>query len=306
MKIFLFLGSRRGYAVLKKLIAMQANICGILCLKEDAHEEAFYPRIVELAATQNIPIFFSHEVKPSQYFEAVSSCQPDIAFAIGWRFLINSQTYRLPKHGTLVIHDSLLPKYRGFAPMNWVLINGEPETGVTLFFMVDAVDAGPIVDQLKVAIHADDTAATLDKKIITLYETIIEKNLPKLISGDYLSVPQNEAEATYTCKRIPEDGLINWHHPAEKIYQLIRATSQPFPGAFSYLNGKRITIWQAHLPTVQPLYVGVVPGRVVGKKDDTIEVLTGDGLLCIDLLQVAEEQPIAAKDFPISVKDTFK
>lgn len=267
MKVFLFLGSRRGYAALKKLISLQANICGILCLKEDAHEEAFYPRIAELAAAQNVPVFFSHEVKPSQYFEAVSSCQPDIAFAIGWRFLINSQTYQLPKHGTLVIHDSLLPKYRGFAPMNWVLINGEQETGVSLFFMVDAVDAGPIVDQLKVAIDANDTAATLDKKIIALYEAIIEKNLPKLTSGDYQSIPQNEAEATYTCKRIPDDGLINWHLSAQQIYNLIRATSQPFPGAFAYLNGKRITIWQAHLPAVQPLYVGVVPGRILGKKD---------------------------------------
>lgn len=305
MNIFLFLGSRRGYAVLKKLIALQANICGILCLIEDAHEEVFYPKITELASTHHIPIFFSDVVKPNQYAEVVAECKPDIALAVGWRFLINEKTYRLPPHGTLVIHDSLLPKYRGFAPMNWAIINGETETGVTLFLMVDAVDAGPIIDQLKVRIAKEDTAASVDKKIIELYEKIIERNLAKLARGDYQLVPQNEAEATFTCKRVPEDGLINWRLSAQQIYDLIRGTSEPFPGAFTYLHGKRITLWQAHLPPIQPVYVGVVPGRILGKKAGVIEVLTGQGVLCIDRLQVEGQVMMAAKEFAVSVKDTF-
>jgi len=306
MNIFLFLGSRRGYASLKKFIALQTKVCGILCLIEDEHEEAFYPKITELANAHHIPIFFSNDIKSSQYQEVVASCKPDIAFAIGWRFLINEKTYRLPLKGTLVLHDSLLPKYRGFAPMNWAIINGETETGVTLFLMVDAVDAGPIIDQLKVNIDEEDTAASLDKKIITLYEKIIEKNLDQLISGDYPLIPQNEVDATFTCKRTPEDGLIDWRMSAMQINNLIRGTSEPFPGAFTYLHGQRVIIWQAHVTKVQPVYVGVVPGRILGKKDRVIEVLTGQGVLCIDRLQVEGQPIVAAQEFAVSVKDTFK
>jgi len=305
VNIFLFLGSRRGYAALHKFIALRAPICGILCLVEDAHEEAFYPKVEALAALHQIPIFFSNQVKSSQYHDVVASCMPDLAFAIGWRFLINKQTYQLPRLGTLVMHDSLLPKYRGFAPMNWALINGEKETGVTLFFMVEAVDAGPIVDQLKTAISAEDTADSLDKKIIVLYEILIEKNLMRLTNGDYQALPQNEAEASFTCKRVPEDGLIDWHCSALQIHNLIRATSTPFPGAFTYLRGKQVIIWQSQLPEMSIHYIGVVPGRILGKKQDMIEVLTGQGVLLIEQLQVVGEERVSAKNFAISVKDTF-
>jgi methionyl-tRNA formyltransferase len=305
MNVFLFLGSRRGYAALKKLLRLQANICGILCLIEDAHETAVYPKIAELAAAQRIPIFFSNEIKSSQYEAVVASCKPDIALVIGWRFLINEKTYRLPPRGTFVLHDSLLPKYRGFAPMNWAIINGEKETGVTLFLMVDAVDAGPIVDQLKITIDLEDTAASVDEKIIGLYEQIIEKNLAHLASGNYTLAPQIEADASFTCKRVPEDGLIDWRCSALQIHHLIRGLSAPFPGAFTYFRGQRVIIWQAHLAAIQPLYVGVIPGRVLGKKNSAIEVLTGEGVLCVDRLQ-REGEPIQdAQEFSVSVKDTF-
>ena len=103
-------------------------------------------------------------------------CQPDIAFAIGWRFIIQQQTYTIPPKGTLIIHDSLLPKYRGFAPMNWAIINGETKTGVSLFFIDEGVDCGPIVDQLQTEITLTDTAQSVDEKIITLYEKYTTHN----------------------------------------------------------------------------------------------------------------------------------
>jgi methionyl-tRNA formyltransferase len=305
MKIFLFIGSRRGYAILKKMIALNANICGILCLIEDPHEDQYHPRITEIALEHQIPIFYSDVVKPGQYAEVVEKCAPDIAFAIGWRFLINKKTYSLPPKGTLIIHDSLLPKYRGFAPTNWAIINGETETGVTLFHIADDVDSGPIIDQLKTDISPTDTIRSVDEKVTALYEEIIEKNLAALANGTAKAKPQNEAEASFTCKRIPTDGRINWQQSAEKIYNLIRATSEPFPGAFAYLNGKKITIWEAALPNKKLNYAGSIPGRVLGKRDGFIEVLTGDGVLQIKRLQIEGEATLEAKNFPVSVKDTF-
>lgn len=305
MRLFLFLASRRGYAVLKRLIVENAEICGILCLIEDPHEEAFHPRITELARSKNIPIFYSDKIKSSDYVEVLKKTKPDIAFAIGWRYLINQEAYEIPLKGTLIIHDSLLPAYRGFAPMNWAIINGETKTGVTLFHIAEGVDCGPIIDQLATDIGIDDTAKTLDEKIIPLYEEIIIKNLPLLANGNIKSVPQDESRATYTCKRTPADGEINWALSALQIHHLIRACSHPFPGAFTTLQGKKIFIWEAKWMEPQDKYIGNIPGRVLGKRHGMIEVLTGQGILRLLRLQIENETEKSAEDFPISVKDTF-
>ena len=305
MKIFLFLGSRRGHAVLKKLISVQANIAGILCLVEDAHEEAFHPKISAIAKEHAIPLFYSTEAKPSEYAAILQKINPDIAFAIGWRYLISKAAYSIPPKGTLILHDSLLPKYRGFAPMNWAIINGEQKTGVTLFYIADGVDAGPIVDQLSTDIHLQDTAKSVDEKVIALYEEIIVKNLPALQAGTAKHTPQDDAKATYTCKRTPEDGEIHWQNSAVQIYNLIRGLSHPFPGAYTKLNGKKLLIWQAELPEQQETYVGNIPGRVIGKRHDGIEVLTGNGVLRLKRLQYHDDVEKDAAELVMSVKDTL-
>lgn len=303
--MFLFLGSRRGYAVLHKLITANANICGILCLIEDPHEEQFHPRVSIIAKEHRIPIFYTTDVKPADYESVLMKIKPDIAFVIGWRHLITKEAYRIPPKGTLVVHDSLLPKYRGFAPMNWAIINGENKTGVTLFHIADGVDCGPIVDQLATTITPQDTAKTVDEKIIKLYEELIIENLPGLASGTTKSVPQDDAIATYTCKRTPEDGAIHWNKPALDIYNLIRGLTRPFPGAYTTLRGKKMLIWEAALPVQQHMYVGVVPGRVIGKRDGMLEVLTGSGVLRLNRLQYSDGEEIQAMELITSVKDTL-
>ncbi|MHB1947226.1 MAG: methionyl-tRNA formyltransferase [Gammaproteobacteria bacterium] len=305
MKIFLFLGSRRGHAVLIKLIEARAHIAGILCLVEDPHEEQYHPKVTAIAKEHNIPIYYSSDVKSSEYKNVLQQLKPDIAFAIGWRYLITKEAYSIPTKGTLIIHDSLLPRYRGFAPMNWAIINGEKESGVTLFYIAEGVDCGPIVDQLSTPINEDDTAKTVDERIIKLYEEIITKNLSALAAGTAKSTPQDDALASYTCKRTPEDGEINWQKSALQIHDLIRGLTHPFPGAYTTLRGKRILIWGSQVSATQDKYIGNIPGRVVGKKNGMIEVLTGDGMIRLSRLQFMDEDEKDAKDIPISVKDTF-
>jgi methionyl-tRNA formyltransferase len=305
MKLFLFLGSRRGFAVLNKLIEVKAQIAGILCLVEDAHEEQFHPRVGAIAKEHGIPIFYSSNVKSSEYAAVLQQIKPDIAFAIGWRYLISKAAYSIPPKGTLIIHDSLLPAYRGFAPMNWAIINGEKKTGVTLFHIADGVDSGPIVDQLTTDIDTLDTAKTVDEKVIRLYEQIITKNLAGLEQDSIKRVIQDETKASYTCKRTPEDGEINWQLSAEQIYNLIRGLTHPFPGASTVLNGRRVLIWGAVLPQEKLHYVGNIPGRVLGKRDGRIEVLTGNGVLQLTRLQYLDEDEKDASEISISVKDTF-
>jgi methionyl-tRNA formyltransferase len=305
MKIFLFLASRRGYAVFKKLIAAQAQIAGILCLVEDPHEEQVHLKISALATEQAIPFFYSLAVKPAEYAALLQKIKPDIAFAIGWRYLISQEAYTLPPRGTLIIHDSLLPRYRGFAPMNWAIINGEKETGVSLFHIAEGVDCGPIVDQLATPIYPEDTAKTVDERLITLYEEIIIKNIPALEAGTAKAIPQEEAQATYCCKRTPEDGEIHWQQSAEQIYNLIRGCTQPFPGAYTLLKGKKIFIWEAKVVAAESRYVGNIPGRVIGKTQDCIEVLTTNGILGLKRLQYLGEAEKTAAELTISVKDTL-
>ena len=305
MKIFLFLGSRRGYAVLKKLIEVKAEISGILCLIEDPHEEQFHPKVTAIANEHHIPIFYSNNVKSSEYAAVLQLIKPDIAFAIGWRYLITEEAYCIPAQGTLIIHDSLLPRYRGFAPMNWAIINGETETGVTLFYIAEGVDCGPIVAQLSTDISLHDTAKTVDERIIKLYEDIIVKHLSALQAGTAKRIEQDETQATYSCKRTPEDGEINWQQSALQIYNLIRGLTHPFPGAYTTLKGKKIYVWKAELPEKEEIYVGNVPGRVLGKRNGTIDVLTGKGVLRLHRLQYEGEEEKDAMDFAMSVKDTF-
>lgn len=305
MKLFLFLAAQKGYAVLEKLISIEAHICGILCLVEDAHEEQYHLKISALAKEHAIPLFHSTEIKPTEYARILQQTKPDIAFAIGWRYLISKEAYSIPPKGTLILHDSLLPQYRGFAPLNWAIINDEKKTGVTLFYIADGVDSGPIVDQLATEISRSDTASTLLEKMTGLYVDIICKNLPALAAGNANRIEQDESKATYTCKRTPDDGEINWQQPAKQIHNLIRGLSHPFPGAYTSLNGRGVIIWEAALPDKNDIYVGSVPGRVLGKKNGAIEVLTGKGVLCIKRLQYLEEEEKAAVDIAVSVKDTF-
>lgn len=305
MKIFLFLGARRGYAVLQKLLEVKADIAGILCLVEDPHEEQFHPRMAAMANERSIPLFFSSDVKPSDYQAVIEQLKPDLAFAIGWRYMINKEAYSLPPLGTLIIHDSLLPKYRGFAPMNWAIIKGEKETGVTLFHIADGVDCGPIVDQMSTPIDENDTAKTVDERIIKLYQEIMVKCLATFEAGEVKAVPQDEAQATYTCKRTPEDGEIDWNKSAVEIHNLIRGLTQPFPGAYTRLNGKKLTLWESELAGDNRIFAGSIAGRAIGKNQGMIEVLTGEGILRLKRLQYENEEEKQAKDFTVSVKDTF-
>lgn len=305
MKIFLFLGSRKGYAVFKKLIEAQAEIAAVLCLVEDPHEEQYHLRVTALAHKQSIPIFYSTAVKPAAYPELLKKIKPDLAFAIGWRYLITPTAYTVPPLGTFILHDSLLPKYRGFAPLSWAMINGEKETGVTLFHIAEGVDSGPIVDQLATSITMIDTVNTVEERIIKLYEEIIIKNLSILQTGQAITIPQDEVKASYCCKRIPQDGEINWQQSAIAIHNLIRAVTHPLPGAYSFLNGKKIFIWEAEVADDQLNYVGNIPGRVLGKKNNKIEVLTGKGILALKRLQGQDEPERCAADFLVSIKDTF-
>ena len=171
------------------------------------------------------------------------------------------------------MHGSLLPKYRGRVPVNWAIINGERSTGVTLHHMVKRADAGDIVDQEAVPIGPDDTAREVFNRVVSASRRVLERQLEVIKAGTAPRRAQDESQATTFGGRKPEDGRIDWRQGASQIYNLVRAVTQPYPGAFTKVQGRKLFIWWA-----KPLPgVGGTPGQVIAV--DPLVIATGSGSL---------------------------
>jgi methionyl-tRNA formyltransferase len=204
--------------------------------------------------------------------------------------MIRDEILRIPRLGAFNIHGSLLPKYRGRAPINWAVIHGEKETGATLHRMIKRADAGDIVDQEVVPIGPDDTAFDVFNKVTAAAREVLERKLDAIKAGTAPRTPQDESQATCFGGRKPEDGRIDWRQSSESIYNLIRAVTHPYPGAFTEVNGKRLFIWQA-----KPLSRGEgKPGIVLCS--DPLRVATGLGSLEIIRYQWEGDPEEAAAD----------
>jgi methionyl-tRNA formyltransferase len=232
--------------------------------------------------------------------------KPDVIFIVGCRILIPPAIYKIPSEGTLAVHDSLLPEYRGFAPLNWAIINGERITGVTLFYLDENIDEGDVLIQKEVSISENEGAPELYKKICKATVKTVIDGYDLIKTKKANPVTQQDREGTYTCSRNPHDGLIDWNQSTKDIYNLIRALENPFPGAFTYYLDKKLIIWQAKPVENPKKYVGRIPGRIVSiNNNDTVDVLTGNGLLRISLVQYADGEPVLPSKIIKSVRSSL-
>ena len=177
--------------------------------------------------------------------------EPDFLFSVLLSPDAEKALLDLPRLGALNLHGSLLPRYRGRCPVNWVLINGETETGVTLHYMEEKPDRGEIVGQERVAIQPEDTALTLFARMTVAAGTLLREAYPLLRAGTAPRLPQDQSQASYFGGRRPSDGLISWDKDALSVYNLVRAVTHPYPGAFTHLRGKKLFIW-AGKPLADP------------------------------------------------------
>lgn len=297
MKIALLCATRRGYLFLQKLIELAPeHELIVFSFRETPWEPPFLDSIAELSHKAGAKFIESRSVGVSDLAQFWDETQVDLMLAVSWRYMIPGEIYRQPRLGTFIFHDSLLPSYRGFSPTVWAIINGEDHTGVTLFAIADDVDSGDIVAQKRVPISDEDDIASVIEKVTGAYLDVLEDNLPALLAGSSIRTPQRHENATFTCKRLPEDNMIRWHDPTQTIYNLIRATTAPYPGAFTTLNGKRLTIWESAKVAPPKDYVGRIPGRVVSIQEGKgTVVLTGDGELRLIRVQLEGEPPQPAE-----------
>lgn len=306
VNLFFIGGRSRGYLWVQSALKRGEKIVGAIVMKEDPHEvENFSEKISKLLLKESIPYFVAKNIKEAKYLNFIKRLSPSVIIVMGWRTIIPKQIIEIPPRGTVAVHESLLPKYRGFAPVNWSIINGEKQTGVTLFYIDKGTDSGDIISQQKVSISPEDTGVQLYEKTSSASVQLLEKFLPKIKSGKAPRRKQVEAQATYTCKRIPSDGLINWESSTMSINNLIRSLSYPYPNAFSYLNGEKIFITKSKIPK-QKNYVGKIPGRVISiDKTLGVEILTGDGTLLVQEISLDGKKPINPSEVLTSISFTF-
>jgi len=256
--------------------------------------------IKKIALDKGLEVFQPENINDEESLKRLKEFNPDIILVVAYGQILSRHILNIPKMGCINIHGSFLPKYRGAAPINRVIINGEKETGITFMFMNEKVDAGDIIFQEKIDIFPDETCGELYYRLSALSADSLPKLLKKIKSGKIKGIPQDIKLVTFARKMNKEDGKIDWSDKGEKIYNLIRGTI-PYPGAFTYYQGRKLKItrtrfledYQDEADTGSPK-----PGRVVKIEKDAILISTGDkGIIKILRLIPAGSKELTAEQF---------
>ncbi len=268
-----------GYVCLQELLRTGDPIVAVVTHDDDPGETIWFRSVRELAAAHGLPVYAPANVNTAEWIERLSAYAPDVLFSFYYRKLLCKEILALPARGALNLHGSLLPKYRGRSPVNWVLIHDERETGVTLHYMDEKPDRGDIVAQRAVPITDDDTARSLFHKLSAAAAELMRDTYPLLRAGRAPRRPQVQANASYFGGRRPEDGRIDWSQPARTLFNLVRAVTHPYPGAFTAWQSRRLYVWEARpLPsrrseTAPGTVVAVAPHLEVQTGSDTLQLL---------------------------------
>lgn len=275
--IAVFAYSEVGSTCLEYLIKDGANVVIVYTHEDNPNEEIWFRSVKEIARKNSIEVRTPSKID-KQETDHLRQIAPELILSFYYRAMIPKEILDIPRLGAFNIHGALLPKYRGRACVNWAVINGETETGATLHVMTEFADRGDIIAQKPVQINFEDTAYDVFLKVTEASREILISSLPSIENGTAQRYPQNESEATKFGRRRPEDGKIDWNRSADEIYNMVRALTHPFPGAFTYWKGKKFFIWKA-LPE-EGIYE---PGMI--KSESPMLVGTGRGLLRVLKIQ---------------------
>nr|WP_314478768.1 bifunctional UDP-4-amino-4-deoxy-L-arabinose formyltransferase/UDP-glucuronic acid oxidase ArnA [uncultured Pseudomonas sp.] len=265
-----------GCAGIEALLQAGVEIAAVFTHTDSPQEHMFFASVAKLCALHDIPVYAPDDVNHPLWIERIRALAPDLMFSFYYRHLLSDALLGCASRGAYNLHGSLLPRYRGRAPANWVLVNGEEETGVTLHRMTAKADAGPIVAQLPVTIAPTDTALLLHRKLRDAASTLLREHLPLLIEHRHEEVAQQEHLATYYGRRTAADGLIDWCRPASELYNLVRAVSHPYPGAFFTIGEQKVIVWDAD---VLPGNMNQTPGTVLSV--DPLRIACGEHSLVV-------------------------
>jgi methionyl-tRNA formyltransferase len=279
-RILFFGYSEVGYECLDLLLSRGDHVVALITHEDNPTEKIWFKTPAVAARAKGLPVFTPDNVNTPEWRERLAALQPDLILSVYYRHMIGTKILGMARLGAFNLHGSLLPKYRGRAPINWAVLHGEPRIGMTLHRMVKAPDAGAIVDQEGVNIGPRDTAEQAFRKVLPCARTIIARQIGALLAGTAKETPQDESQATYFGGRKPEDGRIAWTQTSGQIFNLIRAVTDPYPGAFTDVGAARLMVWWAEpdSPMTRALYAeSNQPGEILSLAP--LVVAASDGAL---------------------------
>ncbi|HEX5009657.1 MAG TPA: formyltransferase [Planctomycetota bacterium] len=269
-----------GCTGLRALLRHGVPVSAVFTYRDDPDENCWFGSVASLASGAGIPVFLTESIHDARWIGHLRALRPDVLFSFYYRHLVRRTILEIPRLGAYNLHGSLLPRYRGRCPVNWQLVHGERESGVTLHVMTPRADAGDIVGQERVAVGPDDTAGELYARLNRAADVLLERTLDDLLAGRAPRTPQDESRASVFGGRRPEDGRIAWTWPRARIHDLVRAVAPPWPGAFGELDDGRLMVWRtsrqppAGAPPLPPGGLATLGSRLVaGTGDGPLELL---------------------------------
>ena len=299
MKIVFFGSSHFAVPALEALIKSQYEICSVVTQpdkKKGRHLHLGSTDVKALAKQAGLKIFQPESVNYPDSIEHLKSLSADLFVVVAYGQILSQAVLDIPKIFPINIHASLLPKYRGAAPINWAIINGEKSSGVTIIKLIRKMDAGPIITQREIPVNDSDDSVALEDELRKLGAELLIEALQKIKNGDYKLIDQDEKKAVMAPKLKKNDGSIDWDKPAISIHDLVRGCL-PWPGAFTYYKGKILKLYKTEvIPLISGL-AGLRPGEILRCHKDGFEVMTGSGALLIKELQLEGGQRMPSAEF---------
>jgi methionyl-tRNA formyltransferase len=272
---------------LLRLFERSADVVGVVTLPLDAAtKHGDFVDVRPLAGTHGVPVRETRDVNEPETLEWLRRLAPDVVFVFGWSQLFGRELLDVPRVGTLGSHPELLPRGRGRHPITWALVEGLQESGLTIFWLDEGADSGPIAWQRSFPIAADDDAATVYGRVLELADAAIDELLPALEAGTAPRVPQDESRATTRRKRTDDDRRLDWRLPSRLLHDLVRGLARPYVGALARFDGADLLVWRTRVPD-EPLpaaAAALAPGTIIAVDGESVDVRTGDGhLLLLEL-----------------------
>jgi methionyl-tRNA formyltransferase len=251
------------------------------------------PPVKARARGIRVPLLQPSTLNEPSFIDALAGLAADIGVVAAYGKILSERVLAVPRLGMINVHASLLPRYRGAAPIHRAVIAGERETGVTIMRIVKALDAGPMLAASRRPVGPNETSEEVERDLARIGAALLTSTLDQLAAGDVRETPQDDSAATYAHRLTKEDGLIDWTWPADRIHNLVRGL-HPWPHAYTYLNGARLIVRRS---AVASRFDRVPPGSVVAAHGDELRVASGSE--AVDLLEIQPEgkRPMSPRDF---------
>ncbi len=272
-----FLGNHTVGVTALSVLADEAEVVGVVAHPADMEDGVCYQSVHAYAKSRGLPVIRGKATEPC-VADFIAKAMPDLIWITDYRYLLSAHLLNIAPLGAINLHPSLLPKYRGRAPINWAILRGETELGLTAHFVDEGIDSGDIIEQERFEFSPSEYVGDALSKLLPLYASVTRRILNNLHIGNVVRLKQDDAGATCYLARKPKDGLIDWNESAVTILNLVRAVATPYPGAFTFLGETKIIVWKARLAKPWP---GGVAGLVIGFEDCAPVVACGEGALVL-------------------------